>query len=320
MRMDNKVVACIVGPTASGKSALAVSLATRFQTEIVSADSVQVYREMDIGSAKPSQMERDCVPHHMIDCLPIDTPDFSVAKYSAMAFPVLDALIASGKLPIIVGGSGLYIAAITNPLHFAVPSDEMIRRELTAAYSSDPDSLRAELRRVDPDSFARLHPNDAKRIVRALEVYRCSGRSISSFGSDFHNDGGAKPPYRAIQIGLSMERQHLYDRINRRVDNMFACGLLDEARKIYHAGYDRRLPAMQSIGYRQLFDYFDGYCTLDEARENIKRETRRFAKRQMAWFRRDHRIHWLPADELSQAELTERATALILQEKEQNIL
>ena len=112
MRMDNKVVACIVGPTASGKSALAVSLATRFQTEIVSADSVQVYREMDIGSAKPSQMERDCVPHHMIDCLPIDTPDFSVAKYSAMAFPVLDALIASGKLPIIVGGSGLYIAAI----------------------------------------------------------------------------------------------------------------------------------------------------------------------------------------------------------------
>ena len=308
--MEKRVI-CIVGPTASGKTAVGVQLAKRLGTEIVSADSVQVYRGMDIGSAKPDEEERDGVVHHMIDCVPIDNPDFSVSKYASMAFPILDDMLSRGQVPLVVGGSGLYISSITDPLRFAIPADPAIRKTLEQEYGANPALLFEELRQVDERTAHRLNPNDAKRVIRALEVYRCCGKPLSSFGNDFRNSEGRLPPYKAQLFGLRMERPLLYERIERRVERMMACGLLEEARAIYDKDYDRRLPAMQSIGYRQLFAFFDGVSTLEEAVESIKQETRRFAKRQMTWFRRDSRIQWVSADEKSTQEITEEILVLL---------
>jgi len=289
-------VICIVGPTASGKTSLSIALAKRLNTEIVSADSVQIFREMDIGSAKPSIEERDGVPHHLIDCLDIDTKGYSVSMFRELCYPILDSLNEQGKVPLVVGGSGLYISAIVDPLQFAVPSDASIRKVLEEEYKHDRYAVFSELKQVDPLTAERLHPNDEKRVVRALEVYRCSGKPLSYYGNDFRNSEQKKAPYESLQIGLQLDRELLYERINRRVDLMMEAGLLKEAQSIYERGYDRRLPAMLSIGYRQLFQYFDGLCTLEEAIALIKQETRRFAKRQMTWFRRDQRIHWIETD------------------------
>jgi len=289
-------VICIIGPTASGKTALSVQLAKRLQTEIVSADSVQIFREMDIGSAKPTEAEREGIPHHLIDTLDIDTPQYSVSMFRDFASPILDRLHTENKTPLVVGGSGLYISAIVNPLEFAIPSDSDLRKQLEEEYRSDRDALFKELQQADPLTAARLHPNDEKRIVRAMEVFRCSGKPLSSYGNDFRNDLHRETRYDSLQIGLMLDREVLYDRIDRRVDLMMENGLLEEAKQIYMRGYDRRLPAMLSIGYRQLFQYFDGLSTLEEAVHLIKRETRRFAKRQMTWFQRDTRIQWIPTD------------------------
>lgn len=307
---DIKRVICIVGPTASGKTALSISLAKALHTEIVSADSVQVFRGMDIGSAKPTMEEREGIPHHMIDCLDIDAKGFSVSMFRDMAFPILDSLNAAGKIPLVVGGSGLYVSAITDPLTFAVPSDPKIRKALEDQYATDREGILSDLQSVDPISAARLHPNDAKRIIRALEVYKCSGVPLSSYGNDFRNEAQAEAPYHSLQIGLLMNRELLYDRINQRVNQMLANGLLEEAERIYKAGYDRKLPAMLSIGYRQLFSFFDGQLSLHEAVELIKQETRRFAKRQMTWFKRDSRIHWIETSGTAENSVTDQALEL----------
>ena len=288
-------VVCIVGPTACHKTELSIELAKRTRGEIVSADSVQVYFHLDIGSAKPTMEERQDIPHHMIDCLPIDTADVSVSMFRGMAMDAIEGIVSRGNTPIIVGGSGLYVNALTYPLGFAVPKNDEIRARVAAEYDQDPLKTYERLKTCDPVSAQKLHPNDKKRIVRALEVYDCSGQPLSSYGADFLNSAGESPAVDPLMIGLTMERDALYQRINLRVDRMMEQGLLAEARTIYDAPYERDLPALRSIGYQQLFAYFDGTCTLEEAVEKIKQDTRRFAKRQLTWFRRDERIAWYDA-------------------------
>lgn len=293
MRADR--IVCIVGPTACHKTECSLMLAERIGGEIVSADSVQVYRGMDIGSAKPTPEEQKRVPHHMIGCVPIDTPEFSVSQYRAMASEAIYDILRRGKTPIVVGGSGLYVNALTFPLGFAVPKDENVRKRMEELYEGDPSAACKRLASCDPQTAKRLHPNDKKRIVRALEVFECSGKPLSAYGDDFANSKDERPPFDPLMIGLTMDRAALYRRIGLRVEEMMRQGLLAEAEAIYKMGYDRNLPAMQSIGYRQLFFYFDGNGTLEEAVEIIKRDTRRFAKRQLTWFKRDARVVWYDA-------------------------
>ncbi|MEA5049423.1 MAG: tRNA (adenosine(37)-N6)-dimethylallyltransferase MiaA [Eubacteriales bacterium] len=289
--MEKRIV-CIVGPTACHKTECAILLAKRIDGEIVSADSVQVYRGMDIGSAKPSLEERQGIPHHLIDCLPIDTPEFSVSQFRSMAAEAISEIHAKNRTPILVGGSGLYINALTFPLEFAVPRNDMVRQIVSQEYDENPEKAFGRLRQNDPETAARLHVNDKKRVVRALEVFDCSGKPLSAFGNDFQNDAGSEPPFLPLLFGLHMERQRLYERINLRVDRMMKQGLLEEAKRIYAMPYDRNLPAMCAIGYRQLFAYLDGESSLESAVEKIKQESRRYAKRQLTWFRRDQRILW----------------------------
>ena len=288
-------VVCIVGPTACHKTELSIELAKRTRGEIVSADSVQVYFHLDIGSAKPTMEERQGIPHHMIDCLPIDTADVSVSMFRSMAMDAIEGIVSRGNTPIVVGGSGLYVNALTYPLGFAVPKNDEIRARVSAEYDQDPLKTYERLKTCDTVAAQKLHPNDKKRIVRALEVYDCSGQPLSSYGADFLNSAGESPAVDPLMIGLTMDREQLYQRINLRVDCMMEQGLLAEARAIYDAPYHRDLPALRSIGYQQLFAYFDGTCTLEEAVEKIKQDTRRFAKRQLTWFRRDERITWYDA-------------------------
>ncbi|HWQ97483.1 MAG TPA: tRNA (adenosine(37)-N6)-dimethylallyltransferase MiaA [Clostridia bacterium] len=285
-------IVCIVGPTACHKTELSIELAKRISGEIVSADSVQVYFGMDIGSAKPTVEERQGIPHHLIDCLPINTPEFSASLFRQLAASAINDILLRGKIPIVVGGSGLYVNALTYPLGFAVPKDDTARENAICEYDHNAKMAYARLKSVDPITAARLHPNDKKRIVRALEVFDCSGQPLSGYGADFQNSEGREAPFEPIIIGLTMDREQLYARINLRVDLMMEHGLLAEARAIYDVNYDRTLPAMKSIGYQQLFAYFEGNCTLEEAVEKIKQDTRHFAKRQLTWFKRDERIVW----------------------------
>ena len=290
-------IVCIVGPTACHKTECAIELAKRIDGEIVSADSVQVYFGMDIGSAKPSLEEREGIVHHLIDCVPIDSPEFSVSQYREMAKEAIAGIHSRGHVPIVVGGSGLYMNALTYPLGFAVPRNEEVRARLSAAYDENPQAAYQRLARVDPETAKRLHPNDKKRVLRALEVYDCSGKPLSSYGADFQNEAGEQTPFEPLLFGLNMDRAKLYERINLRVDRMMQQGLLEEARRIYDAKYAPDLPALRSIGYQQLFAYFDGNCSLEQAVEQIKQDTRRFAKRQLTWFRRDLRIRWFDVTE-----------------------
>ena len=290
--MRNPFIICIVGSTATGKSALALDLAEHFRSEIVSADSVQVYRGMNIGSAKPSLEDQARVRHHMIDCVDIGDADFSVARFRQMAFPILDSLLSQGTVPVVAGGSGLYVSSMVDPLGFAVPSDPDVREQIRRECEQDPQECYARFKKTDPELAQRVHENDTKRIVRALEVYALTGKPLSSFGNDFRNAENRVPPYASVQIGLKTARDDLYRRIELRVDKMIADGLIDEARAIYGLYPDRSLPAMQALGYKQLFRYFDGSISLAEAIDQIKTETRHFAKRQLTWFSRDKRIIW----------------------------
>jgi tRNA dimethylallyltransferase len=228
----------------------------------------------------------------LIDCLPINTPEFSASMFRQLAASAINDILLRGKIPIVVGGSGLYVNALTYPLGFAVPKDDTARENAICEYDHNAETAYARLKSVDPISAARLHPNDKKRIVRALEVFDCSGQPLSGYGADFQNSEGREAPFEPIIIGLTMDREQLYARINLRVDLMMEYGLLAEARAIYDVNYDRTLPAMKSIGYQQLFAYFEGNCTLEEAVEKIKQDTRHFAKRQLTWFKRDERIVW----------------------------
>ena len=294
--MEQTHILVLVGPTASGKTAVSIELAKLLNAEIVSADSIQVYRGLDIGSAKPTLEERQGITHHMIDVVDASNGSFSVAEYKRLASQCIEDIAARGKLPIVAGGTGLYINALTYPLQFTnVPGDPAVREALQNEQVREPGSLYRRLQEIDPATAARLHPNDGKRIVRALEVYEVSGQPLSAHGADFQNAAGAKPPFDAALFGLNMDRTLLYARIERRVDDMMRTGLLSETRALLDAGLSLDLLALQGLGYKQLLRHLRGETTLSDAVEEIKQETRRYAKRQLTWFKRDMRIRWLDA-------------------------
>lgn len=295
--MTAQRVVCIVGPTACHKTEASILLAKAIDGEIVSADSVAVYRGLDIGSAKPTIEERAGVPHHMIDVAEITDMDFTVARFREEARQSIDDILRRGKPPIVVGGSGLYSDAIFSDMRFSVPSDSTVRAALEDEYQWNPEAVFARLRAADPITAARLHPNDAKRVVRALEVFQISGQPFSAWNRDFESVQTQADGYQVIRFGLTMDRAALYERIDRRVDGMFDLGLQAEAFALFDRGLTPdRYPAMQSIGYAQLYEVCTGQCSLSEAREAIKRSTRHFAKRQLTWFRRNTKTKWFAAD------------------------
>lgn len=291
---DKKIpLAAVVGPTASGKTALAVALAQRLDGEIVSADSMQIYREMNIATAKPTVEERKNIPHHLLDFLPPEN-SYSVADYVAHARTVIADIHARGKLPILCGGTGLYYTSLADNVQFFDEKyDEKLRDELNRRYAEEGgESLLTELRTFDPETADRLHPSDNKRIIRAIEVYRSTGETMNE---RLARSKQKPSPYHLAVVGLNYaDRSVLYNRINRRVDIMLDMGLLEEARSFYAGKFGKTAAA--AIGYKELKPYLDGIISLEEAVDKLKQETRRYAKRQLTWFRKDERIFWIEAD------------------------
>ncbi|HYH03426.1 MAG TPA: tRNA (adenosine(37)-N6)-dimethylallyltransferase MiaA [Bacillota bacterium] len=273
----------IAGPTAVGKTALALWLARQLDTEIISADSMQVYCWMDIGTAKPSQGEQQQVRHHLIDLVNPDQP-FSVADYQCLFNETVDNLVAQGKVPLVVGGTGLYIRACTQSFSLDNPAEANpeIRARLTGlAQSEGTTALHQQLIDVDPDAAAAIHPNDLRRIIRALEVFLTTGIPISQIQKKDDSR------FETIYILLNRERPELYHRIEVRVDEMLATGLVAEVKALRDAGYTRDLKPMQSLGYKQINDFLDQHCSFDQAVADIKQKTRNYAKRQLTWFNRE---------------------------------
>ena len=296
-------VLVITGPTATGKTRLAVELAKSTGGEVVGADSMQIYRYMDIGTAKPTPLETGGVPHHMIDvCSPFE--DYSVSRYVREAAAVCDGIIARGKLPIITGGTGLYIESLLSGRDFAPKGGGTeLREELSRRYDEvgGVEMLR-RLAEFDPVSGKKLHFNDKKRIVRAFEVYLSTGKTIAE-----HDEETRKlpPRYTSVTYALNFaDRQRLYDRIDLRVDMMMESGLEREVRGLLDMGLDPKSTAMQAIGYKEIAAAIRGECTMEEAVEAVKRESRRYAKRQLSWLRRDSSVRWI---ELSNAPDIDRA-------------
>ena len=283
--MNNLI--CIAGPTASGKTALSIALAKELDAEIVSCDSMQVYRRMDIGTAKPTIEEQAGIPHHMLDVAEPDE-DFSVSRYCRMATPIVDDILARGKTAIVVGGTGLYMDSLIKGNDFApFPSTGM--REMLEAKPIE--EVFAQLRSVDPEAAARLHLSDRKRIIRAMEVYLETGITISE-----HNRRTQLIPPRYTPVWFALEdenRKDLYDRIDRRVDLMLEQGLLDEVRSILASGISPKCTAMQAIGYKEFTSALAGHTTIAEAAAQVQQSSRHYAKRQLTWFRRNPAIHWL---------------------------
>lgn len=284
-------IVCVVGPTASGKTGLAVELAKRLDGEIVSCDSMQIYRRMDIGTAKPTVEEMQGIPHYMIDIVEPDE-DFSVGKYVEMAEACLQDILARGKTAVVAGGTGLYCDSLIAGRSFA-PCPSTGKREALERESDELGSgaLLERLRAADPETAARLHPADRKRIVRALEVYLETGETISA-----HNEKTrlVPPRHRAVWLGLDFEeRAELYARIDRRVDDMLRLGLLDEIRALLASGVPEKATSMQAIGYKEFLAALRGESTPEEAAALVKQRSRNYAKRQRTWFRRNPEIRWL---------------------------
>jgi len=280
----------IVGPTAVGKTALALDLARRLSGEIVSADSRQIYRQMDIGTAKPTREEQSLVPHHLIDVVAPDEP-YTLAQFQADAYAAIDGILGRGKLPLLVGGTGLYVRAVVEGLHIPrVPPNQELRAQLAR---QDPLALFEHLRELDPGAAARMDPRNVRRTIRALEVCLTTGERFSELGR------ASPPPYRITQIGLTMSRPELYARIDARVDRMMEQGLVAEVETLVAMGYNWSLPSMSGLGYREVGEYLRDEMSLDETVMNIKRHTRDFVRRQYAWFHlRDERIRWFEKAQL----------------------
>ena len=293
MTTEQIPVVAVVGPTASGKSRLAVELAKWLNSEVVSADSMQIYQEMTIGTAKITPEEMEGVPHHMIDFLPVTSP-FSVADYVSMAKTCLQEIHNRGKVPVLAGGTGLYVRSLLQNLDFSEGDHDLsLREELTElANREGVEPLMEELRRIDPESAERIEPNNLPRVIRAIELYRTTGKTMTQHLADSRRNPS---PYQVCMIGLNyQDRSVLYDRINRRVDEMMAQGLLEEARTLLQGEGGKT--ALQAIGYKELKPYFDGERSLEESVAFMKQATRRYAKRQLTWFRREEKIHWLYPD------------------------
>ncbi len=284
----------VAGPTASGKTALAIELARHVGGEIVNADSMQIYKYMDIGTAKPTKEERAAAVHHLIDFLEPDA-NYSVADYARDAHEVIADITLRGKIPVMCGGTGLYISSVADDVTFGeVETDYALREELKkTADEKGGEYLIEMLREFDPVSVDRLHPNNLKRVIRAIEFYRLTGVPISEHQAETKRK---KSRYDPLIMCIEWERETLYDRINRRVDLMFDTGLVGEVKRLREMGFTRELNSMQGIGYKEVMDYLDGAATLDETKEIIKQSSRRYAKRQMTWFRRDTSVRYIAAD------------------------
>lgn len=295
MELNKPKVLVVVGPTASGKTALGVALAKKLDGEIISADSMQIYKYMNIGTAKVTPEEMQGIPHHLVDCV-LPNEEFSVARFKAAALDAIETILAKGKLPIIIGGTGLYINSLTLPWDFQKKdSDEEIRWRLTAeAEILGKEALYERLKSVDPVTAEIVHPNNLNRVIRALEIYELTGKPKSYFDEETKKKD---VPYDYVMLGLDWEREILYDRINRRVDLMIGDGLVDEAKMLVERGYDWNLTALKAIGYKELKPYLEEESSLSEAVTILKRDSRHYAKRQMTWFRKDERIRWLKMSE-----------------------
>lgn len=284
-------IVCIAGPTASGKTALAVALAKEVNGEVVSCDSMQVYKGMDIGTAKPTVEEMEGIPHHMLSVAEPDE-DFSVSRYCEMAAPIVNDIVARGKVAIIAGGTGLYMDSLIRGNAFAPFPSTGVREKLEA--QADAEGMEAMLRwleSIDPEAAARLHLSDRKRIIRALEVYLETGETITA-----HNrkTQAIPPRYTPLWLGLDFaQRSDLYHRIDLRVGLMLQMGLIDEIRALLDAGIPEKTTAMQAIGYKEFIAALEGNCTIEEAADQVRQSSRRYAKRQLTWFRRNPAIHWL---------------------------
>jgi tRNA dimethylallyltransferase len=299
----------VVGPTAVGKTGLAVQLGQALGGEVVSADSRQVYRGMDIGTAKPTVEERTQTPHHLIDIRNPDDP-LSLAEYQALAYRIIDNLLARGKLPMLVGGTGQYVRAVVEGWNIpAVPPDDALRAELYAeAEAAGHEALHARLRALDPVAAERIDARNVRRVIRALEVCLVAGRPISELQRK------SPSPYLILQIGLTRPRAILYRRADDRIERMMAAGLVDEVRRLVAAGYNWHLPAMSSLGYRQIGAHLRGETSLEEAVQSIKRETRRFIRHQYNWFRPSApHIRWFDLEVTLPSEIETAVTNLLAQ-------
>lgn len=292
----NKLV-ILTGPTAVGKTDLSIQLAKKINGEIISADSIQVYKGMDIGSAKITKEETDGIPHHLIDILE-PKEEFNVHIFKKLATKAINDISSRGKIPIIVGGTGFYIQAVLYDINFDDTETDYEYREYLEQLAKDKGNafLHNMLKEVDPESAAAIHCNNLKRVIRALEYYKQTGKKISEHNEKEREN---KSPYNFAYFVLNDKRDKLYNRINQRVDIMFDNGLLKEMETLIAKGYTRDLVSMQGIGYKELFDYFDGKTSLDETKELIKKNTRHFAKRQLTWFRREKDVTMLNIDEFN---------------------
>lgn len=296
---DREPILIIAGPTAVGKTDASIILAQEMGAEIVSADSMQIYRGMDIGTAKPTPEQRRLVYHHMIDVVDPGQP-YSVGDYYRDARNAIAAIISSGGRPLVVGGTGLYIRALMKGLFHGPPADVDLRAALLRKEEEGGEgTLYSELVSVDPDAAIKIHPNDLRRTIRALEVYYLRDRTISDFQREH---GFLDRPYRFLLLFLSRDRRELYRRIERRVDLMIESGLEAEVRGLLESGYRDDLPSMQGLGYKHFIDYFYRRCTKDEAVAMLKRDTKRYAKRQFTWFRREPEAIWLDITGLTSPE------------------
>lgn len=281
----------LTGPTASGKTALSIELAKAIGGEIISADSMQVYRQMDIGTAKIRPEEMEGVPHYLVDVLEPDEP-FNVVVFQQMAKEAIAKIRANGHIPMIVGGTGFYIQAILNDIDFKENEDDGYRSHLEALAGKEggPEALYAMLKEVDPESTEKIHCHNTKRVIRALEYFHQTGQKISE-----HNEQEARreSPYNFAYFVLNRPREVLYERIDKRVDQMIEEGLVTEVQNLKDRGYDRSLVSLQGLGYKEILAYLDGEMTLEEAVYILKRDTRHFAKRQLTWFKREREVLWI---------------------------
>lgn len=289
--MKKKPLIILTGPTAVGKTKASIGLAKAVDGEIISADSMQVYRHMDIGSAKIKPEEMEGIPHHLIDVLEPDD-EFHVVKFQQLAKKAMREIWEHGHIPIVTGGTGFYIQALLYDIDFDENEKEDACRKELEAYAREhgAEALHEKLALVDPASAEMIHPNNIKRVIRALEFYEQTGKRISE-----HNETQRQreSPYAFAYFVLTDDRAHLYERINRRVDQMIEEGLVNEVQALKDKGYTKQLVSMQGLGYKEILDYLDGNCTLEEAIYTIKRDTRHFAKRQLTWFKRERDVIWI---------------------------
>jgi tRNA dimethylallyltransferase len=295
---DLPKIVIICGPTGVGKTDMAIRMAQRFGGQIVGADSMQIYRHMDIGTAKPTAEEKAAVRHHMVDIVDPDRA-FDAAVYGQQAHHIVQELLADNTRPFVVGGTGLYLKALVYGLFTSRATDGEARQRFKQQLAREgAAALHARLARNDPQAAARIHPNDTYRIMRALEVMELTGRALSDH---HHTHGFAQARYQTLTLGLTLPRERLYARIDQRVDGMVAAGLLKEVRGLMDRGYDPGLKSMQSLGYRHMTDFIQGRLTWDEALRTLKRDHRRYAKRQWTWFNGIAGIHWLAPDQEHEA-------------------